>query len=147
RLHVRLHLHDHERRPRPGHLRVRVLHLPAGVHEPEHGLRGCHWGHVGPDRARDRCVPDPDPHAGAGLTTVDIAGSVPGGAPPPRRLRMRNPWPFVIGLGLLCASGVLPLLFMAFTAFRTERDWDNSRIGLPTTWSFGAFQRAWTDAN
>ena len=79
------------------------------------------------------------------MTTIDVAAPV--SAPPPRRLRMRNPWPFVIGLGLLCASGVLPLLFMTFTAFRTERDWDNSRIGLPTTWSFGAFQRAWTDAN
>jgi multiple sugar transport system permease protein len=64
-----------------------------------------------------------------------------------RRLRMRHPWPFVTGLGLLCAAGVLPLLFMAATAFRTQRDWDNSRIGLPTTFSFGAFARAWTDAN
>jgi raffinose/stachyose/melibiose transport system permease protein len=60
---------------------------------------------------------------------------------------MRHPWPFVTGLGLLCAAGVLPLLFMAATAFRTQRDWDNSRIGLPTTFSFGAFARAWTDAN
>jgi ABC-type glycerol-3-phosphate transport system permease component len=60
---------------------------------------------------------------------------------------MRHPWPFVCGLALLCASGVLPLLFMAATAFRTQRDWDNSRIGLPTTVSLGAFERAWTDAN
>ena len=36
---------------------------------------------------------------------------------------------------------------MAATAFRTEADWANSRIGLPTTFSFGAFERAWTSAN
>jgi ABC-type glycerol-3-phosphate transport system permease component len=68
-------------------------------------------------------------------------------APARRRLRMRHPWPFVGGLALLCASAVLPLLFMAATAFRTEKDWANSRIGLPTTFSFGAFARAWTDAS
>ena len=78
-------------------------------------------------------------------TAVEVATAAP--PPPRRRLRMKHPLPFVGGLGLLCASGVLPLLFMAFTAFRTQRDWDNSRIGLPTTASFGAFQRAWTDAN
>jgi raffinose/stachyose/melibiose transport system permease protein len=78
-------------------------------------------------------------------TAVEVATATP--PPARRRLRMKHPWPFVGGLALLCASGVLPLLFMAFTAFRTQRDWDNSRIGLPTTFSFGAFQRAWTDAN
>lgn len=77
------------------------------------------------------------------MTTAEIATT----APPRRRLRMRHPWPFVAGLGLLCASGVLPLLFMAVTAFRTQANWDDSRIGLPTTFSFGAFERAWTDAN
>jgi ABC-type glycerol-3-phosphate transport system permease component len=53
----------------------------------------------------------------------------------------------VVGIGLFCVSAVLPLLFMAATAFRTEADWANSRIGLPTTLSFDAFRRAWTDAN
>jgi raffinose/stachyose/melibiose transport system permease protein len=67
-------------------------------------------------------------------------------APARRRLRMRHPWPFVGGLALLCASAVLPLLFMAATAFRSEANWAQSRIGLPTTFSFGAFARAWTDA-
>ena len=36
---------------------------------------------------------------------------------------------------------------MAATAFRTENDWANSKIGLPTTLSFAAFGRAWHDAN
>jgi ABC-type glycerol-3-phosphate transport system permease component len=36
---------------------------------------------------------------------------------------------------------------MASTAFRTENDWANSKIGLPTTLSFAAFGRAWHDAN
>jgi ABC-type glycerol-3-phosphate transport system permease component len=78
---------------------------------------------------------------------LSAATDVGAAAPARRRLRMRHPWPFVAGLGLLCAAGVLPLLFMAATAFRTQADWDNSRIGLPTTVSFGAFARAWTDAN
>jgi raffinose/stachyose/melibiose transport system permease protein len=64
-----------------------------------------------------------------------------------RRRRMRHSWPLVGGLGLLCASGLLPLLFMATTAFRTQADWANSKIGLPTTFSFGAFARAWNDAS
>ena len=79
------------------------------------------------------------------MTTVEVA-TAPAPAPR-RRLRMRHPWPFVGALGLLCISGVLPLLFMAATAFRTQKDWDDSRIGLPTTFSFDAFARAWTDAN
>ena len=78
---------------------------------------------------------------------MSAATDVAAPAPVRRRLRMRHPWPFVGGLGLLCAAGVLPLVFMAATAFRTQKDWDNSRIGLPTTFSFGAFARAWTDAN
>jgi raffinose/stachyose/melibiose transport system permease protein len=64
-----------------------------------------------------------------------------------RRLRMRRPWPLVGGLTLLCAAAVLPLLFMAANAFRSEADWERSKIGLPTTFSFGAFARAWTDAS
>ena len=36
---------------------------------------------------------------------------------------------------------------MAATAFRTQADWANSKIGLPTTLSLGAFERAWTGAN
>ena len=36
---------------------------------------------------------------------------------------------------------------MVATAFRTEADWANAKIGLPTTLSFAAFGRAWTGAN
>src|SRR6185295_9052791 len=78
-------------------------------------------------------------------TAVEVATATP--PPARRRLRMRHPWPFVGGLALLCASAVLPLLFMTATAFRSEADWAQSRIGLPTTFSFGSFARAWTDAN
>jgi raffinose/stachyose/melibiose transport system permease protein len=78
------------------------------------------------------------------VTTVETVTPVPQRR---RRLRMRHPWPFVGGLALLCIAGVLPLLFMAATAFRTQADWDESRIGLPTTFSFAAFARAWNDAN
>jgi ABC-type glycerol-3-phosphate transport system permease component len=64
-----------------------------------------------------------------------------------RRLRLRRqPWPLVVAIGLFCVSAVLPLLFMAATSFRSESDWANQKIGLPTTLSFGAFERAWTGA-
>jgi raffinose/stachyose/melibiose transport system permease protein len=64
-----------------------------------------------------------------------------------RRRSRRYSWPLVAAIGIFCVSAVLPLLFMAATAFRTEADWANSRIGLPTIFSFGAFRRAWVDAN
>jgi raffinose/stachyose/melibiose transport system permease protein len=67
--------------------------------------------------------------------------------PGKRRSRRRRPWPVVAALGLFSLSTVLPLLFMAATAFRTQADWDRSKIGLPTTASLGAFERAWTGAN
>jgi len=63
------------------------------------------------------------------------------------RRRFRGSWALTAGLGLFSISAILPLLFMAATAFRHESDWDRSKIGLPTTASFGAFERAWTGAN
>jgi ABC-type glycerol-3-phosphate transport system permease component len=65
-----------------------------------------------------------------------------------RRRRVgRRSWPLVVAIGLFCLSALFPLLFMAATAFRTQADWADARIGLPTTLSFGAFERAWTGAN
>lgn len=64
-----------------------------------------------------------------------------------RRRTRRNSWPLVVAIGLFCVSAILPLLFMAATALRTQADWANARIGLPTTFSLGAFERAWTGAN
>ena len=70
------------------------------------------------------------------------------GTPPRRRRRWRRgSWPLVVAIGLFCVSAILPLLFMAATAFRTQADWANAKIGLPTTASLGAFERAWTGAN
>ncbi len=68
----------------------------------------------------------------------------------PRKRRSRprrRPWPLTIAIGLFCLSALLPLLFMAATSFRSEADWANHKIGLPTTASIGAFERAWTGAN
>jgi raffinose/stachyose/melibiose transport system permease protein len=76
--------------------------------------------------------------------TTSIAFEQP---PDGRRLRRRRPWPVVVALGLFSFSTVLPLLFMGATAFRTQADWDRNKIGLPTTVSLGAFDRAWTGAN
>jgi ABC-type glycerol-3-phosphate transport system permease component len=69
---------------------------------------------------------------------------------PERRVAARRDsgrWALVTGLSLFALSGILPLLFMADTAFRTQADWDDNKIGLPTTFSLGAFDRAWTGAS
>jgi raffinose/stachyose/melibiose transport system permease protein len=66
---------------------------------------------------------------------------------PRRSLRASSGrWAVVAGLGCFALSALLPLAFMAVTAFRTQADWDASKLGLPTTFSFGAFERAWTGA-
>ncbi len=72
-------------------------------------------------------------------------------AAPIKRTRRRRRggfgrWAIVAGLSCFAISAILPLLFMADTAFRTEADWDANKLGLPTTFSFGAFRRAWSGA-
>jgi ABC-type glycerol-3-phosphate transport system permease component len=72
-------------------------------------------------------------------------------AAPIKRARRRRRggigrWAIVAGLSCFALSAILPLLFMADTAFRTEADWDANKLGLPTTFSFGAFRRAWSGA-
>ena len=100
------------------------------------------------DRVRDRPVPDPHPDAQG--RALSVAGRDRSGRRAARDgvgARAANSWPLVVAIGLFCVSAVLPLLFMAATAFRTQADWANAKIGLPTTLSFGAFERAWTGAN
>lgn len=77
------------------------------------------------------------------------AGVVRPGALRTRRPRRAAPrrWALVAGFGLMSLSAVLPLVFMAFTALRTQGDWNNSKLGFPTTLSLDAFNRAWTGAN
>ena len=73
-------------------------------------------------------------------------------ATPARRRRRSTPaaslgrWSVVAGLTCFGLSALLPLVFMAVTAFRSEANWDADKLGLPTTYSFGAFERAWSDA-
>src|SRR3954466_12609539 len=81
------------------------------------------------------------------MTTSGEAATIASPAPRRRRRTSRHSWPLVVSIGLFCISAILPLLFMAATAFRTQADWANQKIGLPTTLSFGAFERAWTGAN
>ena len=76
-----------------------------------------------------------------------VAVPRPAPAPRGRRRSSRRSWPLVIAISLFCISAILPLLFMAATAFRTQADWANEKIGLPTTLSLDAFERAWTGAN
>lgn len=44
---------------------------------------------------------------------------------------------------LLAASALVPLVFMAFAAFRSQADWAVAKLGLPTTLDPVAFARAW----
>ena len=55
-------------------------------------------------------------------------------------------WSVVAGLTCFAVSALLPLAFMAVTAFRKQSDWDANKLGLPTTFSFGSFERAWSGA-
>jgi len=63
------------------------------------------------------------------------------------RLPAAQRWPLIIGMLLLSASAFFPLYVMASNAFRTNLDWANSQIGLPTTASLDAFRRAWDGAS
>jgi ABC-type glycerol-3-phosphate transport system permease component len=56
-------------------------------------------------------------------------------------------WSVVAGLTCFGLSALLPLAFMAVTAFRTQANWDANKLGLPTTFSFGSFERAWSNAS
>jgi ABC-type glycerol-3-phosphate transport system permease component len=56
-------------------------------------------------------------------------------------------WSVVAGLTCFGLSALLPLAFMAVTAFRTQANWDADKLGLPTTFSFGSFERAWSNAS
>jgi len=72
-------------------------------------------------------------------------------APPtPRRRRSAGAslgrWSVVAGLTCFAVSALLPLVFMAVTAFRKQSDWDANKLGLPTTLSLGSFERAWSGA-
>jgi len=48
---------------------------------------------------------------------------------------------------VLAASALFPVYFMLSNAFRTQIDWANSKVGLPTVASLDAFRRAWTGAS
>jgi ABC-type glycerol-3-phosphate transport system permease component len=72
-------------------------------------------------------------------------------APPTSRRRRRagaslGRWSVVAGLTCFAVSALLPLVFMAVTAFRKQSDWDANKLGLPTTLSLGSFERAWSGA-
>jgi ABC-type glycerol-3-phosphate transport system permease component len=56
-------------------------------------------------------------------------------------------WALISGMTVLGVSAVLPLLFMLQASFRSNVDWANAKIGLPTTFALEAFARAWVQAS
>lgn len=56
-------------------------------------------------------------------------------------------WPLIAGMSLLALSALFPLIFMASASFRSQHDWESSKIGWPTTASVEAFERAWVNAS
>jgi ABC-type glycerol-3-phosphate transport system permease component len=56
-------------------------------------------------------------------------------------------WAVIAGMTILGVSAVFPLLFMLQASFRSQLDWANAKIGLPTTFSLEAFGRAWVQAS
>ena len=55
--------------------------------------------------------------------------------------------PVVAGMALISASALFPLYFMASNAFRSNADYDASKVGLPSVFSFDTIQRAWEGAS
>ena len=129
----------------------------TGIHLPAARLRvgggtGAHAHH-----RRARVLPDPRDHRPADMSVTDRT-------PPAsaqllrtarraerqdwkRRHRAPQRWILVVALGLLALSALFPLYFMLSASFRTQLDWDNAKIGLPTTLSLKAFRDAWTGAD
>jgi ABC-type glycerol-3-phosphate transport system permease component len=56
-------------------------------------------------------------------------------------------WPLLLGMTLLGLSALFPLLFMAQGAFRTELEWANAKLAIPSSLSPAAFERAWIQGN
>jgi ABC-type glycerol-3-phosphate transport system permease component len=63
------------------------------------------------------------------------------------RLRPRWEWPAIVGMALLAVSALFPIYFMASDALRTQAQWENSKLGLPSLFSLDAFRRAWVGAD
>ena len=59
--------------------------------------------------------------------------SVAGSSGRALRLRAAERWPLIAGMLLLSASAFFPLYVMISNGFRTNQDWANTQIGLPTT--------------
>jgi multiple sugar transport system permease protein len=67
-----------------------------------------------------------------------------------RGMSRREGWrraPVVAGMALISASALFPLYFMASNAFRSNADYDDSKVGLPSVFSFDTLQRAWEGAS
>lgn len=56
-------------------------------------------------------------------------------------------WPLVVGMALISASALFPLYFMGSNGLRSNADYDDSKVGLPSDFSFDAFARAWDGAS
>lgn len=63
-----------------------------------------------------------------------------------RHHRLLSRWLLITIMLLLALSAIFPLYFMLSASFRTQLDWNNSKLGLPTTSSLRAFRDAWTEA-
>jgi raffinose/stachyose/melibiose transport system permease protein len=65
----------------------------------------------------------------------------------PREHRSPGRVPQVLGMVLISASALFPLYFMVSGSFRTQIDWANAPLGLPTTTSLSAFRSVWEQAS
>lgn len=90
--------------------------------------------------------------AGSELTALDDSGAPEQPRPLPRRRPAGRPrrrpadWLTVVGMSLLAISALFPFYFTASNAFRTQADWNSSKLGLPTAFNLHAFSDAWTGA-
>jgi ABC-type glycerol-3-phosphate transport system permease component len=63
------------------------------------------------------------------------------------RRRERWKWPVVAGMALISASALFPLYFLVSNTLRSNADYAGAKVGLPTTLSADALQRAWEGAS
>ena len=120
------------------HVRLRVLHLHPGLHEPEPRLRLGARHDADRARAGDRDLPDPAADEAEAMSAYRRSRARGAGRSAARGVRAAGRSSAASPASRL--SALFPLAFMAVTAFRTEKDWDANKLGLPTTFSFGVLR-------
>ena len=114
--------------PAQRHAGARHLHLSAGLHARQHGLRQRHLGGAAGHRRHPRL-------AAAQILAAGVMAKL-------FRFRVLAA-PCTASSAVYALFVLLPMVWMVFAAFKTKREIFVDPMGLPDTLSFVAFGRAW----